>query len=400
VIQVFCVSFNELVLKSGYAMFKNNSQKTPSIDIDFVSPVRGLEEVNLLLNCNKAVKNVFDRSSLLALDESASMVDQVFLIVKRLKKGGTAQPKSVFLRQALHQDLPGSIYIKVFISKRLHGFICIQDPIDIAEIKESVKKLTSLAEAEEVSPNDLYNQVQMVKLEKPISLKRIVWSRNLLGLKYNPLESIKDFHRHSMSLYTNPQTRKKDSAKSKSWIDERANICNALDTGACDDKVMKLFDASFIVPVDGVRVIEGGYEISIFESDQFLFLKDMISHDGGVILYRFEQVDNAWKVERLFRVHSTISNKRDLAISPRTAPTRYNILSSISSNDPKPGMFTEDERHESNLKAYRKLEEIQASFEKSTVDVGEALAFLSCVAGSVDSPASIFSPITGITSVA
>jgi hypothetical protein len=366
-------------------------QPNPTVTPTKVSPVYGVMEVNLLLQVNKDSKCV-----------------GVVLVAKRLLSGGTMQPEDMVKRQAIHSVFKeGLMLVKAFMGPKSHGFVSIH-PDDQAKIMEGVETLYCLEEVKKIDSDSLLKRVVQVGLSKPLDMRSMRSSRNLLDLKENPMESPLDFHRLAQSLYPNPTVRKSGSRNDKKWKAAVSDLLVSKRDGKLTPSLAKLACNELLLPVDSITKVNGDTTVfSIFKSKKKIFVEGLgdCVHDGGVVIYKISKKNGQISIKRQVRV-LTDQRKRDVGIQPRSAPIRFSYISNTSpTSTNKPPLpkdwkyLTDAERYDRQCKILTNIESSQAS-DTSTLQVDTNVLNIRVAAlsslGTVDSTWNCFDKITGI----
>jgi hypothetical protein len=367
-----------IVYKDGYMIFLHKDSPDPKFSSTTVSPVCGLMEINVLLK----VKD--------------GMCHSVVLVARRLEGSGTMQPNSVLKRKAIH-DVMGAktnmMLLKVFLEKKNHGWLSIDDPDDQAKIKDRVDDLLSLEMIKRTTPLVLRDRVVTIDLDHPLNTSAMKSRRNLLGLASNQMKTPLDIHRRSQSLYPNPITRKTGSNKDLDW---KAATIDLLKTPRkMTPLIVKLVDEALLVPVCSITFVDGVNVFGIYESDVKIFVGGLdvpCAHDGGVVIYKIRKTrGEEWEIKRQVRV-LTMTRARDEDVQPRSRTLRFSYRKPTYpipvDNLPKQWKYlTGKEKFQAQTEILQSLNPNEPS-----IDMHFCVSALTAL-GTVDSSASMFDRI-------
>jgi hypothetical protein len=360
-------------------------KQKPKIKAGFVSPKRGVFESNVFLR-RKDGKGT-----------------EVYLVAKRLKSGGTLQPKDLLVRAGLHGQLgeKGLMIVKVFLGPKNHGFIAIDDEDDKIAIMAAVNSIVCLDELDEMDPRAVYNSITQVKLNKPIDLTKIQSSRNLLSIAQNPLVSCLDLHRLSQGFYPNPSTQKKGSMSDLLWQSATKDILS----GKTSVDVKRLVPPGFLVTVDEIVSEEQGSVLSLYGTTQKIYVDGLsMRHDGGKVIYLIDPVEKT--VKRQVRVLAK-EQSRDIIVSPRKSSIRTIYGSTQDPTTRSPGILrflTDAELLQAKEDILININTIRETLPSvspddgppSPVELATSIACLS-VLGVSNSQANLFNKIVGLS---
>jgi hypothetical protein len=334
-----------------------------------VPPVRNIDEIYLVLDIDA--------------NQSSS---RLFLVLRRLGKGGSIQPKNQVTRAAMHSLLNDDrvFILKVFNGTK-HGYLRIENEKDKENIINALKELVSLEESSLLLSAEIYDKAKLITLAQPLNIKNMNMSRN-----FDPppeqVDDISSCEELAVSLFPNPMIRRNGSRSSEKWDKNKDMVISILkgeEVGGKDIVASKLVDQGILFPVCGIVQREEATIMLIYKSDLRLCIKPAIpelEHDGGVVLYRiFPCQDGTYDVKRMLRVANVAGNTRNVTVHPHS-PTRY---------------------HNPDARSV-KFDELVAAFEsedrKNMVlneSVPELLGGLSAL-GIVDSSSSRYNQIIGI----
>jgi hypothetical protein len=305
-----------------------------------------------------------------------------------MEGGGTMQPKDLALRMMLHETFSSSMLLNIFVDKKRHGYLLIQDGNDIRKIISGSSSIATLRQAESLDSHSIQSRMIEIELGTPLNLNDLNCTRNLLSLIDNPMETLIDFDRRSKSLYTNPKSPKKGSRKSTKvgshpetmkWLVGQREIPN-----------FSLGDPSLFLPVVKISHIETGDKnlavLHILDSDKRVFVSDPeleMKDEGGVVIWK---IDGALLTRQL-------KVRKSHGKGVRFEGIKYGYVE--ESQDASPvamGLLSPKQRWDTTRRVLEALDSGPAVPEGP--DLKERLACISML-GDVDSSQGMFNKISG-----
>lgn len=304
------------------------------------------------------------------------------------------QPKDLSLRMALHDVFSSSMLVKIFLNKKNHGYLVIQDKSDILKIVEATSSICTLKQCEIMDVPDIQSRIVDIQLSTPLNLNDFNTTRNLLSSYSNPMKTLSDLDCRAQSLYPNSQVAKKGSCKS--MINAHADTLCWLVEGVYPS--YPIANPTINIPVVNTTHITVGEEIiavlSILDSDQRLFVNDPqkdLKDEGGVVLWRVDPSKSVLKRQwKVVKSEEKVERREGIRFS-------Y-VGESFDSTAVGKGRLSPKQRWDLSSKVYAKLHEKRRVIEvNESHTIGERIACIQTL-GDVDSSQSMFNKIVGIFS--
>lgn len=302
------------------------------------------------------------------------------------------QPKDLALRLMQHETFSTSLLVKIFISKKRHGYLLIQNITDIKRIVDAASRICTLKQSENLDASEIQSRMIEIKLETPLLLPDMNTSRNLLSLLNNPMKTLSDIDRKAQSFYSNPKLAKKGSKKAQVY--SHPDTLRWLVNG--DLPSYSLSNPTLNFPVTKVsHKDDGGVNIailSILDSDLRIFVKDPrkeVKNEGGVVLWNIDPANSILK--RQWKVIKS-PGKRTKEESVRYSYVKESQDSSVIGSN----RLSPKERWEISCKVFEELDKRDKGDMTESI-IKERISCLSTL-GEEDSSQGMFNKIQGIPS--